>query len=138
VKVNGKDKGPTGVVSDAGMFPPDVRMPYRSNGVREYTGGRFHSLDHYHCHIDTRETELGVSREADVEDGSRHGGIHHLLQSHPHARHSAGTEPELHGGPLVRGDRWVPDKSDRSGYRRIDIGAVTLPHDCANHLPMRD
>jgi hypothetical protein len=106
-------------------------MPYRSGGIREYTGVRYQTMDKEVCHIDRTPSEIGRQPEADVFDQSRHGGLNHIWNSHPHAN-SQRFEPSI--GLLGRG-HWVPDPTAQHGYRAIDILSVTLPHDCANHLP---
>lgn len=120
------DMGSTGPTTSS--LPEDVRMPYRSGGISQYTGARYAAPDKEVCHIDTTPSEIGQHSEADVTDKSRHGGTNHLWNSHPHAN-SPRFEPNT--GMLGRA-QWVPD--GKGGYRSIDILSVTLPHDCENHL----
>lgn len=112
-------------------LPEDVRMPYRSGGIAENTGHRYGSADRIECHIDTRPAVLADRPENDVFDQSRHGGVNHAWHSIPHAKASV-YMPD--SGVLTQ-HPWVEDKKEKHGMRRIDILAVTAPHDCANHLP---
>lgn len=122
------DHGPTGATQSS--LPPDVRLPYRSGGISQYTGERYAAPDKELCHIDTTPAELGSMPEADVMDKSRHGGLNHVWHSHPHAT-STRFEPSI--GLLDRA-QWVAD--GKGGYRSVDILNVTIPHDCSKHLPL--
>lgn len=113
------------------QLPPDVRLPYRSGGLSQYTGQRFAALDKELCHIDTRPSEIGQMPEADVYDRSRHGGLNHVWNSQPHVT----TLRYRPASGVLDQHPWIADANERDGFRRVDIGAITLPHDCANHLP---
>lgn len=124
-----EDEGPTGIPP---AHPKNVRMPMRSNGISQYSGARYLSADKEACHIDTKPSHLGTSPAEDKWDQSRHGGIHHIWQSQPDAFEVPYRSGRL---PAMPGGSWVEDKREKSGLRRIDIEAVTHPHDCTNHLP---
>ena len=132
---NGQDLGAT---APGPWLPPDVRMPHRRYEVSEFTGSLIKVPEKELCHIDTPEGELGVSPDADVYDQSRHGGVLHAFTAQPHAKSNPGEDPRLHVDQLAYLDRqWVrvPGGRGPDAYRLIDIEGITLPHDCANHLP---
>lgn len=123
------DMGPT--QSPTTQLPSDVRMPFRSLRIIEYTGNVSRQPDSEHCTIDTAPQRKTDAQQTLDSDGSRHQGVEHVFNAHPHAheqRFAPGSIPGT-GQPV-----WVQDPKERSGWRRIDILSVTLPHDCANHL----
>lgn len=135
---NGHDLGPT---APGRWLPDDVRMPYRRYEISEFTGSLVKVPEKELCHIDASEGELGMSPEADVYDQSRHGGVLHPFTAQPHAKSGAGEDPRLHGDQLSYLDQqWVrvPGGLGNGAYRLIDIENITVPHDCANHLPIAE
>jgi len=124
-----EDEGPTAPVEQ--WLPDDVRMPYRVNGLREYTGVRYRELERQTCSIDKRPSEIGQTQADDVTDRSSHGGALHIWNVHPKAKHDEFMSAD---GVLVT-HPWVADPKSKQGFRAINIEEVTLPPDCANHLP---
>lgn len=150
---DGKGWQDLGGTAEVGELPPDVRMPYKSpnppfflGGAEQYRG-RWRK-DFLACGFEAGQSELGRTPEEDQKRGQYHmPGLLHAWQAHPHASNVEWDDDEhmfvvkewvpVDLPPVTTVDEVVKDgvRSYRHNLRRINIGEVTLPHDCANHLP---
>lgn len=127
------DLGPTAKPT---VLPDDVRLPFKSNGIREFVQAgeaprRYKEQDRIDCHVDPRPSELGESPEADVWDRSRHDGLLHYVHSQADAKAKAGESPNIHEDSLKGMKYWTTERGRDILHNVLDI---TLDHDCENHL----
>lgn len=122
-----EDLGPTN--RQDSDLPDDARMPFRSLGRQEYTGNVYRQRDSLACVIDTEMQR--DERGALLPDRSRHLGLSHVWDSHPHA-----TREDGNGDPsyMLR-DVYVDDPTARFGTRRTNIEGVHLEENCPGSKP---
>jgi hypothetical protein len=113
--------GPTNRADD---LPGDVRMPFRSKGIQAFTGKRYRQIDSLACVIDTEVTR--DAQGALTPDRSRHVGLGHVLNAHPHATREEGADEPSY---MLR-DVYIDDPTARLGSRHTDIEGVHLAENC--------